>query len=89
MRTVNISDVKANFSRLVEEASKGESFIIAKNGRPMAKVIPMDSVELPTRRRIGFMEGQFRTPDDFDTMMADEIEEMFYGSSEREPGKDT
>ncbi len=46
----------------------------------MAKDTPIDQPETaPKKRRIGFMEGMFTTPDDFDTMMAKEIEEMFYG----------
>jgi hypothetical protein len=46
----------------------------------MVKVVPLD--EPPEGRktsRLGFMKGAFKVPDDFDTMMADEIEEMFYG----------
>ena len=39
------------------------------------------AAEKPKKRRIGFMEGESVVPDDFDTMMADEIEEMFYGGS--------
>ncbi len=46
----------------------------------MAKDTPIDQPEtVPKKRRIGFMEGMFTTPDDFDTMMAEEIEDMFYG----------
>ncbi len=46
----------------------------------MARDTPIDQPETaPKKRRIGFMEGMFTTPDDFDTMMAEEIEDMFYG----------
>jgi prevent-host-death family protein len=78
MKTVNIKEAETNLSRLVEEAANGEGFIIAKDGKPMVKVIPVE--EAPKKkRRAGFLEGQFSVPDDFDTMFAKEIEEMFYG----------
>ncbi len=77
METVNIHEAKTHLSRLVEKAAKGESFIIAKAGKPMVKVVPLEG-EKP-KRRIGFMKGQISVPEDFDTMMSEEIEEMFYG----------
>ncbi|WJH42046.1 type II toxin-antitoxin system prevent-host-death family antitoxin [Aliirhizobium terrae] len=78
MKTVNIHEAKTHLSRLVEEAANGEGFVIAKAGKPMVKVVPLD--EAPKqKRRIGFLDGQFSVPDDLDTMMAKEIEEMFYG----------
>ena len=77
MRSINIHQAKTHLSRLVEEAAKGDSFIIAKAGKPIAKVVPLDA---PKRvRRIGFMAGQFEVPDDFDTMAAAEIQAMFEG----------
>lgn len=77
MRTINIHKAKTQLSRLVEEAAKGESFIIAKAGKPMVKVMAIDAPAAGKRRRLGFMEGQFKVPDDFDRMMEDEIAEMF------------
>ncbi|TDK35331.1 type II toxin-antitoxin system Phd/YefM family antitoxin [Rhizobium deserti] len=82
MKTVNIHEAKTHLSRLVEEAAKGEVFVIAKAGKPMVRVVPLEeaaSEELKKKRKIGFLEGQFSVPDDFDTMFAKEIEEMFYG----------
>nr|WP_250809263.1 type II toxin-antitoxin system prevent-host-death family antitoxin [Neorhizobium tomejilense] len=82
MKTVNIHEAKTHLSRLVEEAAKGEAFVIAKAGKPMVKVVPLEEapVEEPKKkRRIGFLKGQISVPDDFDTMFAKEIEEMFYG----------
>jgi prevent-host-death family protein len=79
MKSVNIHEAKTNLSKLVDRASKGESFIIAKAGKPLVKVVPLDS---PSKiRRIGFMDGQFSVPDDFDTMGSDEIEALFNGSA--------
>jgi prevent-host-death family protein len=80
MRTVNIHEAKTHLSRLVERAANGEAFVIAKAGKPMVKVVPLDSPSAGEKTsRIGFMKGQIKVPDDFDTMMADEIEVMFYG----------
>ena len=79
MQTVNIHEAKTHLSRLVERASKGESFIIAKAGKPMVRVVPIEP-ELPhTPQRLGFMRGKMRIPDDFDTMYADDIARMFNG----------
>ena len=80
MRTVNIHEAKTHLSRLVNAAAKGESFIIAKAGKPLVKVVPIDAPAAP--RRLGFMRGQFTVPDDFDTMGQEEIEKMFYGDDE-------
>jgi prevent-host-death family protein len=82
MRTVNISAAKAQLSRLVESAANGEGFIITKAGKPLVKVLPFDPTAATKPQRIGFMDGAFTVPDDFDTMFAAEIEEMFYGRDE-------
>lgn len=78
MKTVNIHEAKTQLSRLVKQVSKGESFIIAKAGKPMAKVIPLDAPQGEQIRKIGFMEGQIQLPDDFDHMADQKIEELFY-----------
>lgn len=80
MRTVNIHEAKTQLSRLVEQAAKGEEFIIAKAGKPMVKVVPLEAGEAALPRRLGFMEGEFQVPDDFDTMGREEIERLFYGA---------
>jgi prevent-host-death family protein len=77
MRTVNLHDAKTHLSRLVEQAAKGEPFIIAKAGKPMVKVIPLDEPEPPRRERLGFMAGEGHVPDDFDSMGAGGIAELF------------
>jgi prevent-host-death family protein len=77
MRTVNIHEAKTHLSRLIEAAAKGEPFIIAKAGKPLVKVVPVDAPTAP--RRFDFMKGQFTVPDDFDTMDQEEIEQLFYG----------
>jgi prevent-host-death family protein len=78
MRTVNIHEAKTHLSRLVERAAQGEPFIIAKAGKPLVKVMPLDSPAAGEKKRLGFMP-QIQVPDDFDTMFHDEIEKDFYG----------
>ncbi|MHB8368519.1 MAG: type II toxin-antitoxin system Phd/YefM family antitoxin [Leptospirales bacterium] len=77
MKTVNIHEAKTHLSKLIEQAVKGESFIIAKAGKPLVKVMRLDSPDPDQMRRIGFMSGQIRVPDDFNQMHAEEIERMF------------
>jgi prevent-host-death family protein len=83
MRTVNIHEAKTHLSRLVDRAAKGEPFIIAKAGKPLVKVVPLDAPAEDEKRRLGFMPD-IKVPDDFDTMFQKEIEEMFYGGSDDE-----
>ncbi len=79
MLTINIHEAKTHLSRLVDRAAKGESFIIAKGGRPMVKVMALDAPWREQTKRIGFMAGQIAVPDDFDTMQSTEIESLFGG----------
>jgi prevent-host-death family protein len=81
MRTVNIHDAKTRLSRLVEQAAKGEPFIIAKAGKPMVKVSPLDAPASGKVRRLGFMTGQIAVPDDFDSMGSAEIARLFGGDT--------
>jgi prevent-host-death family protein len=77
MEIVNMHEAKTHLSRLVDKAAKGEPFIIAKAGKPMVKVVPVEAQQ--PRKRYGFMDGAFAVPDDFDTMGQAEIEAMFSG----------
>ena len=77
MRTVNIHEAKTHLSRLVEQAAKGESFVIAKAGKPLVKVVALDAPEAGNVRRFDFMAGQIQVPDDFDRMGSEEIEKLF------------
>ena len=80
MQTVNIHEAKTHLSRLVEQAAKGEPFVIAKAGKPMVKVTPLDTPVAGQVRRLGFMAGQIAVPDDFDQMGSAEIERLFGGN---------
>ncbi|MBS1039230.1 type II toxin-antitoxin system Phd/YefM family antitoxin [Gluconobacter cerinus] len=79
MRTVNIHEAKTHLSRLIEAAMKGESFIIAKAGRPMVRVSPITTPEETQKRRLGFLAGQIRVPEDFDRMGQDDVISLFNG----------
>ncbi len=70
-------EAKTNLSKLVEQTvARGEAFIIAKSGRPMVKVIPLNQSE-PTNPRIGFMKGHLKVPENFDTLQGKEIQALF------------
>ncbi|HEV2594873.1 MAG TPA: type II toxin-antitoxin system prevent-host-death family antitoxin [Sphingomicrobium sp.] len=77
MPTVNIHEAKTHLSRLVERAARGETFVIAKAGRPMVKLVPIGPDETSKPKRLGFLEGAFKVPDDFDRMAETEIENLF------------
>lgn len=79
MLTVTMREARLHLSRLVDAAAKGESFIIAKSGKPMVKVMALDAPAASQRKRLGFMQGQGKVPDDFDTMGGAEIEALFSG----------
>jgi len=80
MQTYNIHDAKTQLSKLVELASKGESFIIAKAGKPMVKVTAFNAPESPQIKRFGFMAEQINVPNDFDRLGETEIVKLFEGS---------
>ena len=82
MRTVNIHETKRHLSRLVDQAAKGEPFVIAKGGIPLVKVVALEETPKKPVRRLGFMKGQISIPGDFDTMGQTEIIRMFEGGSE-------
>jgi prevent-host-death family protein len=77
MKTINIHEAKTQLSKLVEEASNGEPFVIAKAGKPMVKVTALGAPVGTEVKRLGFMAGQISVPDDFDRMGQEEIERMF------------
>jgi prevent-host-death family protein len=75
MVVVNIHEAKTHLSRLVDRAVDGESFVIAKAGKPLVKVSALDAPKAP--KRVGFLAGEVSVPDDFDRMGESEIEAMF------------
>jgi antitoxin (DNA-binding transcriptional repressor) of toxin-antitoxin stability system len=82
MQTINIHEVKTHLSRLVEQAAKGESFVIAKAGKQMVKVSPLNTPSNEQIQRLGFLAGHIKVPDDFDQMGSDVIAQLFGGNDE-------
>ncbi|TDM05365.1 MAG: type II toxin-antitoxin system prevent-host-death family antitoxin [Ideonella sp. MAG2] len=80
MNAINIHEAKTHLSRLVEEAARGDSFVIAKAGKPMVKVTALSAPEPKAQKRLGFLAKQFKVPDDFDTMGQAEIAKLFGAS---------
>ncbi len=79
MITINIHEAKTQLSKLVDQAVKGESFVIAKAGKPLVKVTALDAPRVP--QRLGFLAGEIAVPEDFDRMGEAEIAALF-GSGE-------
>ncbi len=77
MDIVNIHEAKTHLSRLLEQVRQGRPFIIAKAGRPIAKVVAVGTPESGQPRRLGFLAGEIEVPDDFDHMGESEIARMF------------
>lgn len=75
MVTVNIHEAKTQLSRLVDQAVKGEAFVIAKAGKPLVKVTALEAPHAP--QRLGFLAGEIAVPDDFDRMGEAEIAALF------------
>jgi prevent-host-death family protein len=76
VRTLNIHEAKTHLSKLIDQAVRGQPFVIAKAGKPLVKVCRLDAVEEPPRR-LGFLAGQIEVPDDFDRMGEAHIAQLF------------
>ena len=81
--TVNLYDAKTNLSKLVDRAAAGEEIVIAKAGKPKAKLVPY---EAPRKRRIGGQNflGITYMADDWDRPLPPEIQRYFDGESDPE-----
>jgi prevent-host-death family protein len=77
MEKVNIHDAKTRLSQLVERAEAGEEIVIARAGRPVARLGPLASRSGP--RRLGLLDGRFRIPDDFNAPLPANILKAFLG----------
>jgi prevent-host-death family protein len=77
MPTVNIHEAKTHLSRLVAEAAAGHEVIIAKAGKPVARLVPLALP--PQRRRLGVLKGELTVPDDFDAPLPEDILASFEG----------
>jgi len=77
VKSVNIHEAKTHLSKLVAKAAKGEPFVIAKAGKPLVKVVALDSPSPGEARRLGFLAKRLKVPDDFDRMGEEEIGRLF------------
>lgn len=79
MTTVNLHAAKTHFSKLVEAAAAGEEIIIAKAGKPVARLVPLTSPEKRPKRRLGLLAGRATIPTDFDATLPDSVLDDFEG----------
>lgn len=77
MKRVNIHQAKTELSRLVERAEAGEEVVIARAGKPAAKLVPLSRARGP--RRLGLLDGKFKIPDDFNKPLPESVLRAFEG----------
>ncbi len=76
MTMVNIHQAKTHFSKLVDAAMRGKETVIAKAGKPVAKVVPVSS---KPKRNPGALKGKIRIAKDFDAALPSDILDQFEG----------
>lgn len=75
MKTVNVHAAKTHLSRLLDEAAAGEEVVIAKNGTPIVRLVP---VRVTGRRKgFGSLKGKLRIREDFDAPLPDDLLRAF------------
>ena len=79
MATVSVHEAKTNLSQLVERAAHGEEIIIAKAGRPLARLVPLATRTSP--RPLGLFAGRMKMGPDFEDPLPDDIQAAFEGRS--------
>jgi len=77
MQTVNIHAAKTHLSRLIDAAAAGEEIVIARAGRPVARLLPIEDLPHEPRRQLGRLAGRLRVPDDFDAPLPEEVLDSF------------
>ena len=77
MKQINIHQAKTELSKLVERAESGEEIVIARAGKPAAKLVPLTKAR--GRRRLGLLDGRFLIPDDFNAPLPDSVIRAFEG----------
>lgn len=86
-KVVNIHAAKTQFSKLVDRAAAGEEIVIARAGKPVARLVPLATTQTP--RRFGFLKGQIKIAEDFDAPLPKEILDLFYESPIEPPPRET
>jgi prevent-host-death family protein len=77
VEVVNIHAAKTHLSRLIDQVAAGEEVVIARAGKPVARLVPL-APERP-KRVLGMLRGQINIPDNFDDPLPDEVLALFYG----------
>ena len=70
MTTLNIHAAKTHFSRLIEDVAAGEEVVIAKAGKPVARLVPIGK---SGKRTLGVLKGRLRVPRNFDEPLPEEV----------------
>jgi prevent-host-death family protein len=76
-KAINIHEAKTHLSRLVEQAALGNEVIIAKAGKPMARLVPLANAPRP--KKYGLLKGKFKVPDDFNAPLDPAVLALFEG----------
>ena len=76
-KAVNIYDARTHFPKLLARVEKGEEVVIARAGKPIARLVPNDSA--PKVPVFGADRGTFTVPDDFDSPLAEDVVSAFEG----------
>jgi prevent-host-death family protein len=76
MQTVNIHEAKTHFSRFVDQAAAGEEILIARAGKPIARLVPLET-DSDKPRVLGQGKGRFSLPENFSQLHQDAIQRMF------------
>ena len=79
MTTVNIHAAKTHLSKLVDQAAAGEEIVIARAGKPVARLVALE--ERPKKIRLGGLRGKMRLPDNFDDPLPDWLLDAFEGKN--------
>lgn len=77
METVSAREAKTHLSRLLERVLRGNAVMIARAGKPIAKLVPIDASAPSRIKRLDFLKGEMRVSEDFDRMGEGEIEALF------------
>jgi len=77
MTTVNIHDAKTHLSRLLEEVAAGAEVVIARAGKPIARLVPIEGAPRP--KLLGLLAGQIEVPEDFDAPLPPDVIADFEG----------
>jgi len=73
---INIHEAKTHLSKIVDEVAAGAEVIIAKAGKPMARLSPISA---PAPKKLGLLKGKIKVPDDFNESLDEEVIAEFEG----------